>query len=112
ISRRSGWFLEPWRPSRALLLLLSDNSMRSAGSLPKTARLTPGEAERDLWRNLSEGRLTAEGLDRGGIPVEIAAREWEHLALFEDGSQRQILKYHPLDGDAAFAEVRFKRDDL
>jgi hypothetical protein len=86
--------------------------MRSAGSLPKTARLTPGEAERDLWRNLSEGRLTAEGLDRVGIPVEIAAREWEHLALFEDSSQRQILKYHPLDGDAAFAEVRFKRDDL
>ena len=111
-TRRKGWFLEPWRPSSALLLLFNDNSMRAAGKLPEGARLTPAEAERDLWLHLSEGRLTAEGFDRAGIPVEIPVREWEYVKRFEDRSGRQIFKYHALDNEAAFSEVRFKRDDM
>jgi hypothetical protein len=79
---------------------------------PKTARLTPAEAERDLWRQLSEGRLSAEAFDRGDILVEIPTRAWEHLKRFEDNSPQQISKYHALNNDPAFSEVRFKRDDL
>ena len=109
---RKAWFLEPWRPSTAFHLHCSDNSMRAAGTLPKTARLTPAQAERDLWRRLSEGQLVAEGKERSGVPVEIASLEWEYLERFEDLSGRQILKYHASDSNAAYSEVRFKRDAI
>jgi hypothetical protein len=110
--RREGWFLEPWWPASGIDLQIRDRSMREAGALPKTAQLTPGQAERDLLRCLSEGQLIAEGLDRLGTPVEIPSREWEYIKLCEDKRGRQVFRYNLLDRDAAYSEVRFKRDDL
>ena len=69
------------------------------------------EAETELWQALSDGELVAEGLDGGGQPVDIPQREWAYLKLFEEGD-RDTLKYNALDPQAAFSEVKLKREDL
>jgi len=79
--------------------------------LPASARLIPSQAESELWRALSEGRLKAEGFDKGGSLVEIRAGEWTHLKLFAEPNQ-DVLKYDPLDRDEPYTKVRLRRDDL
>jgi hypothetical protein len=59
---------------------------------------------------LSEGRLKAEGFDRGSAIVEIPADEWTHLKLFEELDE-DVLKYNALD-DQPYTKVRLRRDDL
>jgi hypothetical protein len=110
-AKRAGWFLEPLHESSAVLLSFLDEDLRSKGQLPASARLTPSLAERELWRALEEGRLKAEGFDKGGALVEIRAGEWTHLKLFQERNQ-DVLKYEPLDRDEPYRKVRFRRDDL
>lgn len=110
-TRRNGWFLEVWHPSSAVRLQGDDNMMRATGELPRTARLTPDTAAKELRRFLSEGRLIAEGFNREGLLVEIPAREWAHVQSFEEQG-RGVLKYGPIDDPPAFTEVRIRRDDL
>jgi hypothetical protein len=111
LAKHAGWFLEPWPPSNAVFLSFLDSDLRSSGRLPASARLTPREAAGELWRALSEGRLKAEGFDKGGSLVEIRAGEWAHLKLFAEHNQ-DVVKYDPLDRDEPFTKVRLRRDDL
>lgn len=107
---REGWFLEPLYPASAFILTMEDARMRSEGSLPASACLSIKEAESELWRTLLEGRLIAEAFDSNGSLIEIPAREWAHLQMFEEHDQ-QVLKYHPLDA-VAFSKIQCKRADL
>jgi hypothetical protein len=109
--RRNGWFLEAWRPSSAVRLQIADNIMQATGELPRTARLTPDRATKELWQFLTEGRLIAEGFNREGLLVEIPSREWAYLQNFEEQG-KDLLKYGPIDDPPAFTEVRICRDDL
>jgi hypothetical protein len=109
--RRDGWFLEAWHPSSAVRLQIDDNIMQATGELPRTARLTPDGAAKELWQFLAQGRLIAEGFNREGLLVEIPSREWAHLQNFEEQG-RDVLKYGPIDDPPAFTEVRICRDDL
>jgi hypothetical protein len=111
LTKRAGWFLEPWRSSTAVRLSMLDAVLRGRGQLPASARLTPSQAERELWRALSEERLAAEGFDRDGELIEIPARQWTHLKLFEECEQ-DALKYDALDRDEAYTKVRFRQKDL
>jgi hypothetical protein len=92
-------------------LTMLDIFMKEDGSLPSSARLTPAQAERVLWQALSERKMVAEGFDRNGSLVEIPAREWTHLKLFEERGQ-DVFKYEPLDREGPYTKVRFLRSDL
>jgi hypothetical protein len=110
-AKRAGWFLERWPAPTAVGLTFLDAALRSRGELPTSARLTPSQAEQELWRALSEERLTAEGFDRSGALIEIPAREWTHLKLFEE-RERDVVKYDALDRDEPYKKVRFRREDM
>jgi hypothetical protein len=60
---------------------------------------------------LSENRLKAEGFDKSGAVVEIAAREWAHLKLFEE-SNHDAFKYDPLDNEQPYSKLRLQREDV
>jgi hypothetical protein len=107
---RAGWSLENWHPPRALYLTMENARMRAEGQLPPSARHTPREAEAHLWRALQEGRLIAEGFNRGGQLVEIPVREWAHLKMFEE-REEPVLKYEAL-GRQEFSRVLLLRDAL
>ncbi|MDP3512324.1 MAG: hypothetical protein Q8S20_06215, partial [Sulfuritalea sp.] len=109
--KRAGWFLEPLHGSTAVRLTMLDVLLRSESELPSSARFTPTQAERELWRALAEQRLTAEGFDRTGALIDIPAREWAHLKLYEKGEQ-DVLRYDALDATEAYSKVRFRREDL
>jgi hypothetical protein len=85
--------------------------MREAHRLPVTACLSVDDAEKELWRALSDGRLVAEALDAEGRLVDVPQREWSYLKLFEDG-KRDVLTYGPLDNHQPFTSLKLKRDDL
>ena len=106
-----GWVLEPWPPSTTLRLRCLDNFLRRERQLPASACLTPREAETTLWQALSESRLKAEGFDKSGAVVEIAAREWTHLKLFEE-SNHDAFKYDALDNEQPYTKLRLKRQDV
>jgi hypothetical protein len=108
---QEGWFLEPLCPSSALYLALQDCRMRAEGDLPASARFTTREAEAELWKALLADSLKAEGFDKSGSPVEIPARDWAHLKMYEERGQ-PVLKYKALDVPPAFTEIRFKRADV
>jgi hypothetical protein len=110
-ANRKGWFLEPWPKVSAMTLTMIDNDLRGRGHLPESAHPTPGQAEKELWRALSEERLKAEGFDKRGALVEIPAREWAHLKLFEERSL-DVFKYAAMDTEEPYTQVRFRRDDL
>lgn len=110
-AQRAGWFLETWHEATAMRIAVVDARMRHLGQLPPTVEFTPTQAEEELWRALSDDRLKGEGFDRNGTLVEIPAREWEHLKLFEDG-KRDVLRYDALNREEPFKDVRFRRIDL
>lgn len=110
-AKRSGWFLENWSEPTTVRLALADLVMRRHGTRPTTAASEPVLAEIELWRALSEGLLNGEGFDRDGRLVDIPAREWTHLKLFEDG-QKDVLRYDALDRFEPYTQVNFRRDDL
>jgi hypothetical protein len=110
-AKREGWLLEPLPASSTGFLSFLDAELRTAGQVPASARLTPSQAESELWRALSEGQLMAEGFDKGGTLVEIKAGEWTHLKLFAERNQ-DVLKYDPLDRDEPYTKVQLRRDDL
>lgn len=108
---RAGWFLETWHEATAVRLTFVQAWMQTNNELPSSARLTPAEAEKELWRALAEEKLIAEGFDSSGQLVEIPAREWVHLQLFEDG-KRDVLRYDALDRREPYTKVRLRREDL
>jgi hypothetical protein len=111
LAKHEGWVLEPWHKSSALGLSILDKFLRGNGQLPPSARVTPSQAETELWRALSEERLRAEAFDKDGTLVEIPAREWAHLILVQEREQ-DALKYDVLDRDEPYSKVRFRRSDL
>lgn len=70
-----------------------------------------GEAEAELWKALLANSLTGEGFDKSGSPVEIPARHWAYLKMYEE-RDKPVLKYKALDVPPAFTEVLFKRADV
>jgi hypothetical protein len=108
---RAGWFLETWHEATAVRLTFIEAWMRANEELPSSARLTPREAEKELWRALAEEKLGAEGFDSSGHLVDIPAREWIHLKLFEDG-KKDVLRYDALDRREPYTKVRFRREDI
>lgn len=110
-ARRAGWFLEARPEATTVWLSVSETLMRTRGELPPSFQMKVSEAEKVLWRSLSQGDLTAEALNERDRPVDIPAREWSYLKLFEDG-KRDVLKYDALDRATPFTKVKLKRDDL
>jgi len=109
--KQKGWFLEAPIPPKFRRLLLEQEYMRLNGRLPSTFEFSPVEAELELRRALSDGRLTADGFNRNGDLVEIPAREWPRLQHFEE-RDRDVFKFHPLDQYETYSEVLFQRDEL
>lgn len=110
-AQRAGWFLETWHEATTVRLSLLETILKAKGELPETFQMPVREAEKALWRALSDGHLTAEALNENGRPVDIPAREWSYLKLFEDG-KRDVLRYDALDRRDPFTEVKLRRDDL
>ena len=111
LAQREGWVLEPWPPSTTLGLRSLDDSLRREGQFPASSCLTPREARTALWQALSESRLKAEGFDKSGAVVEIPAREWAHLILFQE-CDRDSFKYDALDDEQPYTKLRLKRQDV
>jgi hypothetical protein len=109
--RREGWFLGIWSEATTVRLSLLEMSLKARDKLPASSRMPVPEAEKGLWRALSDGHLVAEALSRDGLPVDIPQREWSYLKLFEDG-KRDVLRYDVLDRGEPFTEVKLRRDDL
>ena len=110
-ARRAGWFLETWSEPTTVRLSILEKMLQARDELPATKQMSVNDAEQELWRALSEGKLIAEGLDANGKPTDIPTREWPFLELYEDG-RRDVLKYDALDRQAPFTRVHLKRDDL
>lgn len=108
---RAGWFLESWLEPTAIKLLMQERWLKRQNRLPPTACMSVVEAEEALWVALGDARVTADAVDSGGKPVDIPAREWSYLKLFEDG-KRDILKYDALDRISPYTVVKLKRDHL
>jgi hypothetical protein len=83
-ARRAGWFLETWSEPTTMRLALLEKILEAKGKLPLTRLMSVADAEEELWRALSEGRLVAEARDANGGPVDIPEREWTYLKLFEE----------------------------
>jgi hypothetical protein len=111
LTPQAGWFLESWSEPTTIRLLILEHGFERRSDLPSTARLPVAEAERELWEALGDERLAAAALDSNGRPVEVPAREWSYLKLFEDG-KRDVLKYDAHDRGCPYTGVKLKRDDL
>jgi hypothetical protein len=109
--RRAGWFLETLPEQTAARLGMFETFLQSSRELPNTTQMTVEAAEQQLWQALADGHLTAEALDETGKPVDVPAREWAYLKLFEEGNQ-DVLKYDPLERRQPFTRVHLKRRDL
>jgi len=110
-ARRAGWFLETWSKPTTVRLGFLEDILNAKGELPSTRKMSVGAAEKELWRALSEGHLTAEAMDTSGKPVDIPEREWPYLMLFEEG-ERDALKYGALARFEPFKRVHLRRSDL
>jgi hypothetical protein len=108
---RNGWFLTQRGPSGMMHLTLLDAHMRDNDSLPQAARMRPSDARDVLWQALSENKLLGEAFDRSGALIEIPARQWCRLEIFEERSG-DVLKYNFIDKEEPFTEVRFRRADV
>jgi hypothetical protein len=109
-ARREGWWLETWSQATTARLSMME-ATKSLYELPATSQMSVVEAERKLWQAFSENWLVAEALDEQRRPIDIPAREWSYLKLFEDG-KRDVLRYDALDRREPFADVKLKRNDL
>src|SRR5215470_6868172 len=107
-TRRAGWFLETWSKPTTVRLAFLEDILNAKGELPSTRKMSVRAAEKELWRALSEGRLTAEGMDISGKPVDIPEREWPYLQLFEE-CERDALKYDALGRFEPFKRVHLRR---
>jgi hypothetical protein len=110
-TKRKGWFITQLGPSGMMHLTLLDVHMRNNDSLPQSTRMKPSDARDVLWQALSGGKLSGEAFDRGGAVVEIPAREWCRLGIFEE-RRNDVLKYNSMDRDEPFIDVRFRRADV
>jgi len=108
---QKGWFLETWSDATTFRLLILESIFMARAQLPSSTAMTVDQAEKALWQALSESRLVAEGLNRDGVPVDIPAREWSYLKLFEDG-RRDVLKYDALDRLQPYTDVKLRREQL
>lgn len=108
---REGWFLEIWDEATTVRLGLLEKIAKAEGELPATWQTSIGGAERALWHALADGYLTAEAMTPERQPVDIPAREWSYLKLYEDG-KRDVLRYDALVRREPFREVKLKRNDL
>jgi hypothetical protein len=93
---RKGWFLEKWPEATTVRLSILETNLKAKDELPSSARISVAEAEKALWRALSDGKLVAEALNDERRPVDIPQREWSYLNLFEEG-KRDALKYNARD---------------
>jgi hypothetical protein len=109
--RRAGWFLESWSEATTVRLMIHERFLAARNELPPSRQMSVSDAEKALWRALSDGHLVAEAQNDDGKPMDIPQREWSYVKLFEDG-KRDALKYDPLDRREAFHNIRLKRDDL
>ena len=85
--------------------------MRAEAELPASARFNTGEAEAELWKALLADSLKAEAFDISGSSVEIPARDWARLKMYEE-QNKPVLKFKALDVPPAFTEILFKRADV
>lgn len=108
---RAGWILEPHREASTVWLSLTEATIKAELERPASAQMSASEAEKALWRRLSEGALIAEALNEQGRPIEIPARDWSYLKLFDDG-RRDVLRFEALDPTEPYTQVKFRRDDL
>ena len=108
---RTGWSLEPWRETGTLHLSVADNRMRSASQLPASAQLTPAQAIIQLWRALADEKLIAEAFDKNDVLLDVPAREWSRLALFEE-NHKDVLKYRNLDEGGPYHDIELRRTDV
>lgn len=69
-------------------------------------------ARKDLWAELTEGRLAATGLDPGGNVVRIPAHEWSYLELAGDPDGTDYVIQRSSSLNAAYTELRFLRSDI
>lgn len=109
--RIDGYELKALRQSTAVRLGIIEFYLRSSDRLPSTNQMTIAAAEKQLFSALGAGRLVAVAKDDQGKVVDIPQREWPYLQLFEE-QQQDVLKHDALDREAAFTEVKLKRDDL
>jgi hypothetical protein len=109
--RHAGWFLEPWSKATIARLSLFDRLLKNRAELPPARQMAVREAEIVLWRALSEGRLTAVGVNEAGRPVDIPERDWPYLKIYEE-READVLKFAALDPAAAYGNVSFKREDV
>ena len=107
---RAGWFLERLSSPTTARLMLHDIYRRTRDEFSSSQQMSAREAEAILWQALSDGKLIAEGLNEQSKPVDIPAREWSYLKLFEE-RERDVLKYEALDREV-FSSVRLKRDNI
>lgn len=109
--RIDGHELKTVGPSTVCRLSLSETLLKSEGCLPTTTKMTPAEAEKQLFAALAAGRIVAVAKDATGKVVDIPQREWPYLGLWEEG-QRDVLKHDPLETPAAFSDIKLARDHL
>ena len=110
-AHRMGWFLMPWGKTTVVRLHMLAKIMEGRGELPRTWQMSVHEAEHALWHALADNRLVAEAMGADGRPVDIPAREWAFLKLFED-REEDVLRYDALDRFEPFTKVKLKRDNL
>jgi hypothetical protein len=109
--RIDGYELKPLRRSTTVRLAIVESYLRSTDTVPVSSQMTISKAEGELLGALAAGHLVAVAKDCNGKVVDIPQREWPYLHLFEEQEQ-DVLKHDPLDREAAFTDVKLKRDDL
>jgi hypothetical protein len=110
-ARIDGYELKSVRHSTAGRLLFVEAYLDSARSLPSTRHMTVSKAEKQLFAALAAGRIVAIAKDAAGNVVDIPQREWPYLQLYEE-HECDVLKRGVLDREAAFSEIKLRRDDL
>jgi hypothetical protein len=110
-ARIDGHELKAVGPSTACRLEMIETNLKSTGLLPPTTRMAVSQAEKQLFATLAAGQIVAVAKDVEGRIVDVPQREWPYLQLFEE-NQRDVLKFDPLDRDAAYSEIKIPRDEL
>lgn len=106
-----GWHLEQKHPS-ITLLGYSEAYKRSIGS--NNPNLSVKAAIAELWQCLSNGKISATGIDEStGSRNVIAAHEWQDLKLAEDRDQ-DVLKMctGKFSGTVAYRFLTVSKDDV
>jgi hypothetical protein len=74
--------------------------------------LSVKSAREDLWRNLTEGLITATGLDAAGEAMQVPAHKWHYLELAGTLNGSDYVIQRSVGLKAAFTELTFLRSDV